>query len=174
MYERIIRQYEDWEQELEPVQQQVEEKKRQLGLSSELSFLVEAFLILKQLKTDTADYEELSREIDELAGQQSNYEHRVEALSSLLQRKEGTIQENISAFQEILKDEVKREKERQTLGVSIQHVKQQITALEGEIDYYEKQMDALFRQVEAESKKITKFFPIYRKNIGNGFPICSS
>ncbi|WP_312609259.1 hypothetical protein, partial [Mammaliicoccus sciuri] len=33
------------------------------------------------------------------------------------------------------------------------HVKQQITALEGEIDYYEKQMDALFRQVEAESKK---------------------
>ena len=66
------------------------------------------------------------------------------ALSSLLQRKEGTIQENISAFQEILKDEAKREKERQTLAVSIQHVKQQITALEGEIDYYEKQMDALF------------------------------
>ncbi|WP_332284675.1 ATP-binding protein [Bacillus safensis] len=153
LYERIIRQYEDWEQELEPVQQQVEEKKRQLGLSSELSFLVEAFLILKQLKTDTAEYEELSREIDDLAGQQSNYEQRVEALSSLLQRKEGTIQENISAFQEILKDEAKREKERQTLGVSIQHVKQQITALEGEIDYYEKQMNALFRQVEAESKK---------------------
>ncbi|MGV2911923.1 ATP-binding protein, partial [Bacillus safensis] len=153
LYERIIRQYEDWEQELEPVQQQVEEKKRQLGLSSELSFLVEAFLILKQLKTNTAGYEELSREIDELAGQQSNYEQRVEALSSLLQRKEGTIQENISAFQEMLKDEAKREKERQTLDVSIQHVKQQITTLEGEIDYYEKQMDALFRQVEAESKK---------------------
>ncbi|WP_342489905.1 AAA family ATPase [Bacillus sp. FSL M8-0049] len=153
LYERIIRQYEDWEQELEPVQQQVEEKKKQLGLSSELSFLVEAFLILKQLKTNTAGYEELSREIDELAGQQSNYEQRVEALSSLLQRKEGTIQENISAFQEILKDEAKREKERQTLDVSIQHVKQQITTLEGEIDYYEKQMDALFRQVEAESKK---------------------
>ncbi|APT48929.1 atpase involved in dna metabolism [Bacillus safensis] len=153
LYERIIRQYEDWELELEPVQQQVEEKKRQLGLSSELSFLVEAFLILKQLKTDTAEYEELSREIDELAGQQSNYEHRMEALSSLLQRKEGTIQENILALQEILKDEAKREKERQTLDVSIQHVKQQITTLEGEIDYYEKQMDALFRQVEAESKK---------------------
>ncbi|MFJ5672212.1 AAA family ATPase [Bacillus safensis] len=153
LYERIIRQYEDWEQELEPVQQQVEEKKRQLGLSSELSFLVEAFLILKQLKANTARYEELSREIDELAGQQSNYEHRVEALSSLLQRKEGTIQENISAFQEILKEEAKREKERQTLDVSIQHVNQQITTLEGEIDYYEKQMDALFRQVEAESKK---------------------
>ncbi|BBP88226.1 hypothetical protein BsIDN1_18440 [Bacillus safensis] len=110
MYERIIRQYEDWEQELEPVQQQVEEKKKQLGLSSELSFLVEAFLILKQLKTNTAGYEELSREIDELAGQQSNYEQRVEALSSLLQRKEGTIQENISAFQEILKDEAKKKK----------------------------------------------------------------
>lgn len=153
LYERIIRQYEDWEKELEPVQQQVEEKKRQLGLSSELSFLVEAFLILKQLKTNTAGYEELSREIDELASQQSNYEHRVEALSSLLQRKEGTIQENILAFQEILKEEAKREKERQTLDVSIQHVKQQLTTLEGEIDYYEKQMDALFRQVEAESKE---------------------
>ncbi|MFP5200863.1 MULTISPECIES: ATP-binding protein [Bacillus] len=149
LYERIIRQYEDWEKELEPVQQQVEEKKRQLGLSSELSFLVEAFLILKQLKTNTAEYEELSREIDELAGQQSNYEHRV----GLLQRKEGTIQENILVIQEILKEEAKREKERQTLDVSIQHVKQQLTTLEGEIDYYEKQMDALFRQVEAESKE---------------------
>ncbi|UYO36408.1 AAA family ATPase [Bacillus zhangzhouensis] len=153
LYERIIRQYEDWEQELEPVQQQVEEKKKQLGLSSELSFLVDAFLILKQLKRDTAGYEELSREIEELASQQFNYEHRVEALSSFLQRKEGTIQESISAFQEILKDEEKREKERQTLDVSIQHVKQQLTTLEGEIAYYEKQINALFHQVEAESKE---------------------
>ena len=153
LYERIIRQYEDWELELEPVQQQVEEKKRQLGLSSELSFLVEAFLILKQLKTDTAVYEGLRREIDELAGQQSIYEHKVSVLSSHLHRKEETTQHNISAFQERLKDEAKREKERQTLDVSIQHVKQQLTTLDGEIQYYEKQTGALFRQVEAASKE---------------------
>ncbi|KPN13134.1 atpase involved in dna metabolism [Bacillus australimaris] len=153
LYERIIRQYEDWELELEPVQQQVEEKKRQLGLSSELSFLVEAFLILKQLKTDTAVYEGLRREIDELTGQQSIYEHKVSVLSSHLHKEEETIQDNISAFQEILKDEAKREKERQTLDVSIQHVKQQLTTLEGEIQYYEKQTGALFRQVEAASKE---------------------
>ncbi|MFP3420864.1 AAA family ATPase [Bacillus sp. SIMBA_154] len=153
LYERIIRQYEDWELELEPVQQQVEEMKRQLGLSSELSFLVEAFHILKQLKTNTAAYEELTREIDVLADQHSIYERRVLALSSILQRNEGTIQKNISAFQEILKDEAKREKERQALNVSIQHVEQQLTTLEGEIQYYEKQIGELFRQVEAESKE---------------------
>lgn len=153
LYERIIRQYEDWELELEPVQQQVEEKKRQLGLSSELSFLVEAFHILKQLKMNTAAYEELHREIGMLSDQQSIYEGRVSALSSILQKKEGTIQENISAFQEILKDEARREKERQTLHVSIQHAIQQLTTLEGEIQYYEKQTGELFRQVEAESKE---------------------
>ncbi|MGG1699003.1 AAA family ATPase [Bacillus zhangzhouensis] len=153
LYERIIRQYEDWEREVEPVQQQVEEMKRQLGLSSELSFLVEAFHILKQLKTNTAAYEVLIREIDVLADQQLIYERRVLALSSILQRNEGTIQENISAFQEILKDEAKREKERQALNVSIQHVEQQLTTLEGEIQYYEKQIGELFRQVEAESKE---------------------
>ncbi|WP_368929517.1 ATP-binding protein [Bacillus pumilus] len=153
LYERIIQQYEDWELELEPVQQQVEEKKRQLGLSSELSFLVEAFHILKQLKMNTAAYDELQREIKELSDQQSIYEGKVSALSSILQKKEGTMQENISVFQEILKDETKREKERQTLHVSIQHAMQQLTTLEGEIQYYEKQMDELFRQVEAESKE---------------------
>ncbi|MBD3861080.1 AAA family ATPase [Bacillus sp. 28A-2] len=153
LYERIIRQYEDWELELEPVQQQVEEMKRQLGLSSELSFLVEAFHILKQLKTNTAAYEELTREIGVLEGQQSIYERRVFALSNLLQRNEGTIQENISAFQEILKEEATREQERQALNVSIQHVEQQLTTLEGEIQYYEKQIGQLFRQVEAESKE---------------------
>ncbi|AVI40364.1 ATP-binding protein [Bacillus pumilus] len=153
LYERIIRQYEDWELELEPVQQQVEEKKRQLGLSSELSFLVEAFHILKQLKMNTAAYDELQREIKELSDQQSIYERKVSALSSILQKKEGTMQENISVFQEILKDETKREKERQTLHVSIQHAMQQLTTLEGEIQYYEKQTDELFRQVEAESKE---------------------
>ncbi len=153
LYERIIRQYEDWELELEPVQQQVEEKKRQLGLSSELSFLVEAFHILKQLKMNTAAYEELQREIEELSDQQSIYERKVSALSHILQKKERTIQENISVFQEILKDETKREKERQTLHVTIQHAMQQLTTLEGEIQYYEKQTDELFRQVEAESKE---------------------
>ncbi|MBU8656989.1 ATP-binding protein [Bacillus pumilus] len=153
LYERIIRQYEDWELELEPVQQQVEEKKRQLGLSSELSFLVEAFHILKQLKMNTAAYDEFQREIEKLSDQQSIYERKVSALSSILQKKEGTIQENISVFQEILKDETKREKERQTLHVSIQHAMQQLTTLEGEIQYYEKQTDELFRQVEAESKE---------------------
>nr|WP_250620918.1 hypothetical protein [Bacillus subtilis] len=107
LYERIIRQYEDWELELEPVQQQVEEKKRQLGLSSELSFLVEAFHILKQLKMNTAAYDEFQREIEKLSDQQSIYERKVSALSSILQKKEGTIQENISVFQEILKDETK-------------------------------------------------------------------
>ncbi|WP_144462450.1 ATP-binding protein [Bacillus pumilus] len=153
LYERIIRQYEDWELELEPVQQQVEEKKRQLGLSSELSFLVEAFHILKQLKINTAAYEELQREIEELSDQQSIYERKVSALTSILQKKEGTIQENISAFQEILEDEAKREKDRQTLHVSIQHAMQQLATLEGEIQYYEKQTDELFHQVEAESKE---------------------
>ncbi|AMM96724.1 AAA family ATPase [Bacillus pumilus] len=153
LYERIIRQYEDWELELEPVQQQVEEKKRQLGLSSELPFLVEAFHILKQLKMNTAAYEELQREIEELFEQQSIYERKVSALTSILQKKEGTIQENISAFQEILEDEAKREKERQTLDVSIQHAMQQLATLEGEIQYYEKQTDELFHQVEAESKE---------------------
>ncbi|MEH7633017.1 AAA family ATPase [Bacillus pumilus] len=153
LYERIIRQYEDWELELEPVQQQVEEMKRQLGLSSELSFLEEAFHILKQLKMNTAAYEEIQREIEELSKQQSIYERKVSALSSIFQNKEGTIRENISAFQEILKDEAKREKERQTLHVSIQHGMQQLTTLEGEIQYYEKQTDELFRQVEAESKE---------------------
>lgn len=88
-----------------------------------------------------------------LTQQQSTYEQRVSALMSLLQRKEGTIQENISAFQEILKDEEKREKERQTLHVSIQHVEQQLTTLEGEVQYYEKQTDELFRKVEAASKE---------------------
>ncbi|MER3125521.1 AAA family ATPase [Bacillus pumilus] len=153
LYERIIRQYEDWERELEPVQQLIEEKKRRLGLSSELSFLVEAFHILKQLKMNTAAYEELHREIDALTDRQSIYERRISKLSSIPQIKEGTIQENISAFQEILKDEAKREKERQTLHVSIQHAMQQLTTLEGEIQYYEKQTDELFRQVEAESKE---------------------
>ncbi|MDM5319348.1 AAA family ATPase [Bacillus altitudinis] len=153
LYERIIRQYEDWELELEPVQQQVEEKKRQLGLSSELSFLVEAFHILKQLKMNTAAYEKLQGEIEELSDHQLIYERKVSALSSIFQKKEGTIQKNISAFQEILKDEAKREKERQTLHVSIQHAMQQLTTLEGEIQYYEKQTDELFRQVEAESKE---------------------
>ncbi|MCM3036143.1 AAA family ATPase [Bacillus pumilus] len=153
LYERIIQQYEDWELELEPVQQQVEEKKRQLGLSSELTFLVEAFHILKQLKMNTAAYDELQREIKELSDQQSIYERKVSAISSILQKKEGTMQENISVFQEILKDETKREKERQTLHVSIQHAMQQLTTLEGEIQYYEKQTDELFRQVEAESKE---------------------
>lgn len=153
LYERIIRQYEDWEQELEPVQQQVEEMKRQLGLSTELPFLVEAFHILKQLKANTAAYEALDREIEALTYQQSAYEQKVAALSRLLQRKEGSIQESISAFHEILKDEAKREKERQALHISIQHVEQQLTTLEGEIQYYEKQMDELFRQVEAESKE---------------------
>ncbi|MGG0527072.1 AAA family ATPase [Bacillus pumilus] len=153
LYERIIRQYEDWELELEPVQQQVEEKKRQLGLSSELSFLVEAFHILKQLKMNTAAYEELQRELDVLSDKQSVYERKVSALSSICQKKEVFIQENISAFQEILKDEAKREKERQTLHVSIQHAMQQLSTLEDEIQYYEKQTDELFRQVEAESKE---------------------
>ncbi|MEI4790377.1 AAA family ATPase [Bacillus sp. FJAT-53060] len=153
LYERIIRQYEDWERELEPVQQHVEEMKSQLGLSSELSFLVEAFHILKQLKTNSAAYEALAQEIEALTHQQSNYKQRVSALSSHLQSKEGTFQESISAFQEVLKDEAKREKERQTLNVSIQHVKQQLTTLEGEIQYYEKQTGELFCQVEAESKE---------------------
>ncbi|MDG3044158.1 hypothetical protein OE903_10345 [Bacillus sp. B6(2022)] len=110
LYERMIQQYEDWERELEPVQQQVEDMRRQLGLSSELSFLVEAFHILKQLKANTAAYEALNKEIEMLTQQQSTYEQRVSALMSLLQRKEGTIQENISAFQEILKDEEKEKK----------------------------------------------------------------
>lgn len=169
LYERIIRQYEDWELELEPIQQQVEEMKRQLGLSSELYFLIEAFHILKQLKTDTAAYEQLIREIEELANQQFIFEQRVSALGSVLQRKEGIIQENISVFQEMLKDEEKRETQRQTLNVSIQHVEQQLTTLEGEIQYYETEMNELFRQVEAESKEdyhvLSHLFKEYRERL---------
>ncbi|WP_353856597.1 AAA family ATPase [Bacillus sp. Bos-x628] len=153
LYERIIRQYEDWEQELEPIQQQVEEMKRQLGLTSELSFLVEAYQVLKQLKANTALYEQLSCEINEMREKKTLYEQKVSALSSALQKNEGTVQERISAFQDILKDEAMREKERQALKVSIQHVEQQLTALKREIQYYEKEINKLFRQVEAESKE---------------------
>ncbi|MFS0655011.1 AAA family ATPase [Bacillus sp. 179-C3.3 HS] len=169
LYERMIRQYEDWEQELEPVQQQVEEMKRHLGLSTEPSYLLEAFHVLKQLKMNTAAYERLVCEMGELTEQLSFFEKRVLMLCKQLKQNEGTIQETISAFQEILKDEARREKECQALNVSIQHVEQQLATLEGEITYYEKEMNELFRQVGAESKEdyhvLAHSFKEYRKKL---------
>ncbi|MFB8733823.1 hypothetical protein ACEQPO_07495 [Bacillus sp. SL00103] len=52
LYERIIRQYEDWELELSLSSKEVEEKKRQFGLSSELSFPSRGLPYSKTIKNE--------------------------------------------------------------------------------------------------------------------------
>ncbi|MGE6630847.1 AAA family ATPase [Bacillus sp. NPDC077027] len=152
-YEKIIRQYEEWEKELEPTQQKLEQMRMELGLQTELSYLDEAFQLLKKLKKDTVTYQQIKEEIVDMEKKKNLYLERVTALLHHLQMDAKEISPVISHFQQLLNDENNRQKTCQELNVSIQHTKEQLAELEGEAQYYEREMNQLFAHVQADSKE---------------------
>ncbi|CUB26309.1 ATP-binding protein [Bacillus amyloliquefaciens] len=151
-YERIIRQYEEWEAEMAPFEKQAELFMKELGLSGSPSHLLDAYHVMKDVKKEILNKHELTIEAGRLQKLQRAFEDRVKKLSPSDGR-ELSVKERLHvllAQAERAREEAKR---KQVLETDLLHAQEQMRELNEEVHYYEQQVKQLFMAAGAKNRE---------------------
>ncbi|MGU9968382.1 AAA family ATPase [Bacillus sp. N1(2025)] len=151
-YERIIRQYEEWEAEMAPSEKQAELFMKELGFSGSPSHLLDAYHVMKDVKKEILNKHELTIEAGRLQKLQRAFEDRVKKLSPSDGR-ELSVKERLHvllAQAERAREEAKR---KQALETDLLHAQEQMRELNEEVHYYEQQVKQLFMAAGAKNRE---------------------
>ncbi|KXZ24014.1 hypothetical protein AXI59_06800 [Bacillus nakamurai] len=152
-YERVIRQYEEWEAEMAPFQQKAEHFMKELGFTGDPSYLLDAYHVMKDVKSEIQRKHELTIEAGRLQKLQRAFEERVRKLSASLSDQELPVKEalhHLLAQAERAREAAKR---KQALETDLLHTEEQIRELNEEIHYYEEQVKQLFKAAGAKNRE---------------------
>lgn len=152
-YERVIRQYEEWEAEMAPSQQKAEHFMKELGFAGDPSYLLDAYHLMKDVKSEIERKHELTIEAGRLQKLQRAFEERVRKLSASLSSQELPVKEALHTL--LAKAERAREaaKRKQALETDFLHTEEQMRELNEEIHYYEEQVKQLFKAAGAKNRE---------------------
>ncbi|MEC1393532.1 AAA family ATPase [Bacillus velezensis] len=151
-YERVIRQYEEWEAEMAPSEKQAELFMEELGFSGSPSHLLDAYHVMKEVKKEILNKHELTIEAGRLQKLQRAFEDRVKKLSPSDGR-ELSVKERLHvllAQAERAREEAKR---KQALETDLLHAQEQMRELNEEVHYYEQQVKQLFMAAGAKNRE---------------------
>ncbi|MEB4593736.1 ATP-binding protein [Bacillus amyloliquefaciens] len=151
-YERVIRQYEEWEAEMAPSEKQAELFMEELGFSGSPSHLLDAYHVMKDVKKEILNKHELTIEAGRLQKLQRAFEDRVKKLSPS-DGKELSVKERLHvllAQAERAREEAKR---KQALETDLLHAQEQMRELNEEVHYYEQQVKQLFMAAGAKNRE---------------------
>ncbi|AME05854.1 AAA family ATPase [Bacillus siamensis] len=150
-YERVIRQYEEWEAEMAPSEKQAEHFMKELGFSGSPSHLLDAYHVMKDVKKEILNKHELTIEAGRLQKLQRSFEERVKKLSPSDGR-ELSVKERLRAL--LAQAERTREdaKRKQALETDLLHAQEQMRELNEEVHYYEQQVKQLFMAAGAKNR----------------------
>ncbi|MDR7907841.1 ATP-binding protein [Bacillus velezensis] len=151
-YERVIRQYEEWEAEMAPSEKQAELLMNELGFSGSPSHLLDAYHVMKDVKKEILNKHELTIEAGRLQKLQRAFEDRVKKLSPSDGR-ELSVKERLHvllAQAERAREEAKR---KQVLETDLLHAQEQMRELNEEVHYYEQQVKQLFMAAGAKNRE---------------------
>ncbi|MEC2164803.1 ATP-binding protein [Bacillus velezensis] len=151
-YERVIRQYEEWEAEMAPSEKQAELFMEELGFSGSPSHLLDAYHVMKDVKKEILNKHELTIEAGRLQKLQRAFEDRVKKLSPSDGR-ELSVKERLHvllAQAERAREEAKR---KQALETDLLHAQEQMRELNEEVHYYEQQVKQLFMAAGAKNRE---------------------
>ncbi|MEH7816178.1 ATP-binding protein [Bacillus velezensis] len=151
-YERVIRQYEEWEAEMAPSEKQAELFMEELGFSGSPSHLFDAYHVMKDVKKEILNKHELTIEAGRLQKLQRAFEDRVKKLSPS-DGKELSVKERLHvllAQAERAREEAKR---KQALETDLLHAQEQMRELNEEVHYYEQQVKQLFMAAGAKNRE---------------------
>ncbi|MCT6861908.1 AAA family ATPase [Bacillus velezensis] len=151
-YERVIRQYEEWEAEMAPSEKQAELFMKELGFSGSPSHLLDAYHVMKDVKKEILNKHELTIEAGRLQKLQRAFEDRVKKLSPSDGR-ELSVKERLRvllAQAERAREEAKR---KQALETDLLHAQEQMRELNEEVHYYEQQVKQLFMAAGAKNRE---------------------
>ncbi|MCX3304466.1 AAA family ATPase [Bacillus sp. NEAU-CP5] len=151
-YERVIRQYEEWEAEMAPSEKQAELFMNELGFSGSPSHLLDAYHVMKDVKKEILNKHELTIEAGRLQKLQRAFEDRVKKLSPSDGR-ELSVKERLHvllAQAERAREEAKR---KQALETDLLHAQEQMRELNEEVHYYEQQVKQLFMAAGAKNRE---------------------
>ncbi|MCP1534345.1 ATP-binding protein [Bacillus velezensis] len=151
-YERVIRQYEEWEAEMAPSEKQAELFMKELGFSGSPSHLLDAYHVMKDVKKEILNKHELTIEAGRLQKLQRAFEDRVKKLSPSDGR-ELSVKERLHvllAQAERAREEAKR---KQALETDLLHAQEQMRELNEEVHYYEQQVKQLFMAAGAKNRE---------------------
>ncbi|MBY8912625.1 AAA family ATPase [Bacillus sp. YC2] len=152
-YERIIRQYEEWEAEMAPFQQKAERFMKELGFTGDPSCLLDVYHLMKDVKNEIRRKHELTIEAGRLQKLQRAFEERVRKLSESLSGQELSVKETLHTL--LAQGERAREaaKRKQALETDLLHTEEQMRELNEEIHYYEEQVKQLFKAAGAKKRE---------------------
>ncbi|MDQ8054733.1 AAA family ATPase [Bacillus velezensis] len=151
-YERVIRQYEEWEAEMAPSEKQAELFMEELGFSGSPSHLLDAYHVMKDVKKEILNKHELTIEAGRLQKLQRAFEDRVKKLGPSDGR-ELSVKERLHvllAQAERAREETKR---KQVLETDLLHAQEQMRELNEEVHYYEQQVKQLFMAAGAKNRE---------------------
>lgn len=151
-YERAIQQFEEWEKEMFPYQEQTDRFLRELNLSIDPSFLSDAYALIKELKEEIAKKREMERELARLEKKRASFEKRLNNLASSLGHSEGSVQESIFRLKHELDLQKEKLRQKQEADLSLQHTLEQMKELAGEAEYFKSRIAELFQKAGANDR----------------------
>lgn len=151
-YERVIRQYEEWEAEMAPSEKKAEHFMKELGFSGSPSHLLDAYHVMKDVKKEILTKHELTIEAGRLQKLQRAFEERVKKLSPSDGR-ELSVKERLHFLLQQAERARKDAKRKQALETDLLHAQEQIRELNEEVHYYEQQVKQLFTEAGAKNRE---------------------
>lgn len=151
-YERVIRQYEEWEAEMAPSEKKAEHFMKELGFSGSPSHLLDAYHVMKDVKKEILTKHELTIEAGRLQKLQRAFEERVKKLSPSDGR-ELSVKERLHFLLQQAERAREDAKRKQALETDLLHAQEQIRELNEEVHYYEQQVKQLFTEAGAKNRE---------------------
>ncbi|WP_416654768.1 AAA family ATPase [Bacillus amyloliquefaciens] len=151
-YERVIRQYEEWEAEMAPSEKKAEHFMKELGFSGSPSHLLDAYHVMKDVKKEILTKHELTIEAGRLQKLQRAFEERVKKLSPSDGR-ELSVKERLHFLLQQAERAREDAKRKQALETDLLHAQEQIRELNEEVHYYEQQVKQLFTAAGAKNRE---------------------
>ncbi|MCY8025511.1 AAA family ATPase [Bacillus sonorensis] len=151
-YERAIQQFEEWEKDMFPYQEQADRYMKELKLSIDPSFLPDAFALMKELKADITKKRELEEELARLQEKRESFDKRVLRLASLLSHPEGSVQDLVFRLKEELDVQKELLRQKQEVDLSLKHTLEQIKELSGEAEYFTSRLADLYKRAGATGR----------------------
>lgn len=154
VYERLLKQYEEWEKDQFFKREQLAEIASQIQVDSNASseVLLEAFEALQHLQSVIIEKNKYSSEARLIHQEQLKFEEEVRKLAELCQIERSSIKESIYILGEKSSVEIAKAAKREKIFEKIEEVVEELASLSEEIVFIKKQQDDLICSSKCEGE----------------------
>lgn len=150
-YERVIFGFEEWESRMHPLEERLQSYLKALKLSIDPVNLLEAYSLMKHLNDQLQQIRKLDAEKENLKCLTHSFEKRLERFYAAAEN--SSVAEQVYRLKKRQQDQKQANKKREEAALSLQHVCDQIDSLQKEINYFQNQMEHLFRSIRVTNEQ---------------------